>query len=174
MRTLTGTLLLSLACARQAEVPSTVGPSRGVRELAAADAELSTIAIVAARSLHPGGDERLKLAGIFVAGRELVALTDTVARAVNAERVEDDSRTKVPFVIGRCDAMAGCPQTRPVRETPVHALSMFRVVQDSAYVGGTARTGDGTRAICIVLIRAGGAWIAAGQTNVRSAQRCGQ
>jgi len=163
-------LLLALAaCGGNRGAEATPGPASGGRTLTAIDPDLSGIAKAAARSLQPASDGKVRFAGVFVGGRSLAALTDTVARAIGATQVgTGDGR--VPYTIGPVGSGVGDASRRDATYT----LSSFRVKDDMAFVGGDARSAaepDG--AICIVLVRNGNSWLVKQTSVIRNPKSCG-
>jgi hypothetical protein len=149
--------------------PAETAPATPGVSLTAMDPDLSPLAKAAARSLEPASDGKVRFGGVFVGGRELRALSDTVARVIGATRV-DMSDGRVPYTIGR----AGSAENMALRRDATYALSSFRIAGDTAYVGVDARSAaemDG--AICVVLARAGATWLVNKKSVVGNPRSCG-
>lgn len=159
-------LLAAVACGGK---PTQTTPTPGGSVLTAMDPDLSPLAKAAARALEPASDGKVRFAGVFVGGRELKALSDTVARSIGATRVGmPDGR--VPYTIGRVGSGEGTASRRDA----TYALSFFRVDGDTAYVGADARSiAEADGAICIILSRARSGWLIR-QTSVSlNPRNCG-
>ncbi|HET9425230.1 MAG TPA: hypothetical protein VFO55_07665 [Gemmatimonadaceae bacterium] len=159
------------ACAGQAAPEPAPDPHRQVRVLTANDPELPAIALAAAKSIESPREPRFS--GVFIDGREVKALSDSIARNAKLVRVEA-LNGKVPFAIARCDQIP-CPVAGRPQAPETHALTAFRVTTDSAYVGSTISiSGDIERRTCMTLVRRSGAWVVVDTRSISSARRCGQ
>ena len=159
-------LVAAAACGGK---PAQTTPTPGGSVLTAMDPDLSPLAKAAARALEPASDGKVRFAGVFVGGRELKALSDSVARSIGATRV-GTADGRVPFTIGRGGSGAGAASRRDA----TYALSFFRVDGDIAYVGADARSivePDG--AICIILSRAGSGWLIKQTAVTTNPRNCG-
>lgn len=170
--TIVAAAITNVGCAGKQATPAVSDPSRNIRVVQAGDSRLFAIATAAARSLEPGGDWPAQFTGISIGGRELKALGDSIARAAQVTLV-GGGNGKVPYVIAR-EGSGGSPEVERARRAFTYAFTHMRATPDSAYVGGTVTGGmRGDRSICIALVRAGSAWLAAETTPIRRAQDCG-
>jgi hypothetical protein len=150
---------------------TTPAPGVETRSLSANDPQLSAIARTAARSLRPGRDGKLNFGGVFVGGRELVALGDSIARDIGAEV---SGNRRVPFVVCRVGA-PGCSSSGGNDDPFTYTFKSFRLAGTTAFVGADAPSParpDG--AICIALEWNGLTWEVKNRRNVGTAESCGR
>ena len=133
------------------------------------DPDLSPLAKAAARALEPASDGKVRFGGVVVGGRQLAALSDTVARLIGATLVSvGDGR--VPYTIGR----VGSAESMSRRNDATYTLSSFRVAGDVAYVGAEARSiAEVDGALCIALARSGSSWLVSKTATISSPRACG-
>ena len=144
--------------------------SGATRALTAMDPSVSPIAKAAAMSLERGSNAKMKFGGVFVSGRELVALGDTIAKAIGADRAANDGR--VPYAICRVGS-PGCGAGAMPNEV-TYSFKSLRARGDTAYVGTEVRnTVRADEAICIKLAHTGSAWLVAERREVGNWKNCG-
>lgn len=166
---LAGLLLGIAACGGHATPGSAPTPANGARTLTAMDPDLSPIAKAAARSLEKSSDGKVRFSGVFVGGREQRALSDTIARMINAEYVSVNDR-RVPYTIGKL----GSGENAEIRRDATYTLINFRVAGDTAFVGADARSAqDPEGALCIMLSRSGSSWLIMKTSVIRNPKFCG-
>jgi hypothetical protein len=172
MRTVLTFMLVTgiVACGGGTPAGTTPTPVVEARALTPSDSLLKPIAMAAARSLKPGADGKINFGGVFVGGRELVALGDTIARAIGAT----STAGKVPFAICRIGS-PGCGAGTGSPDPFSYTFRSFRAAGTNAFVGASAPSAarpDG--AICIELQWTGLAWEVKNRRNVSSAETCGR
>jgi hypothetical protein len=162
-------VLVVIACGGTKTADTKPSPVDRGRELTTMDPDLSSIAQAAARSLQPNADGKVHFGGVFVGGRPLRALTDTIVRAMGAT-LEDAGSGRVPYTIGRAGSGVG----EASRTDATYTLRSFRVRGDTAFVGSDAKSvADMKGALCIVLTRSGGSWLVNQKRDVSNPQACG-
>ena len=145
--------------------------ARELRTLSANDSSLAAVSVAAARTLEPSRSGRVQFAGVIVNGHDVRPVSDSVVKAVDAERI--DNKRGVPFVV--CRSGQSCPELENIRMDKTYSFTSFRALPDTVFVGGTARSiAAGEQAVCIVVARVGQSWIAAGTRETKSAKRCGE
>lgn len=161
-------LVAAMACGGKSP-ETTPTPAGSARTLTAIDPDLSPLAKAAARSLEPASDGKVRFGGVFVGGRQLRVLSDTVTRLIGATPI-DVSDGRVPYTIGR----AGSAENMAARRDATYTFSSFRLSGDSAYVGTDARSvAEPEGAICIVLTRSGAGWRVAQKAVISNPRSCG-
>jgi hypothetical protein len=170
VRALIGVLVIGVACGGSPRADTTASPAGSGRELTSMDPDLSAIAKFAARSLQPSSDGKVHFGGVFVGGRPLRALADTIARAIGAT-LEEAGSGRVPYTIGRVGSSAG----EASRADATYTLRSFRVRGDTAFVGSDARSAaEPEGALCITLARSGGEWRVLETRVISSVPSCGK
>lgn len=163
-------MLVVAACGGTNKSDATPSPANSGRELTTMDPDLSAIAKFAARSLQPSSDGLVHFGGVFVGGRPLRALTDTIARAIGA-KLEDAGSGKVPYSVSR--GGSGAPRAR--RLDAIYTLRSFRVRGDTAFVGSDAKSvSEPDGALCIALTRSGSEWRVRETRVISSVPSCGK
>jgi hypothetical protein len=162
-------LALVMACGGSKGTATSPSPANRGREMTTMDPDLSSLAKFAARSLPANNDGRVHFGGVFVGGRPMRALTDTIVRAIGAT-LEDPSSGRVPYTIGG----VGSGVAQGSRADAVYTLRSFRISGDTAFIGSDAKSvAEPTGALCIVLTRSGSSWLVNQKRDVSNPQSCG-
>lgn len=154
--------------------PAATGSAPAVepRVLTPADSQFSPIVMTVARTLRPGADGKIRFGGIYHGQRELIALSDTVARAIGAEYQSADGR-RVPFAICRIGT-PGCVASSG-DDNPTYTFRHFRIAGATAFVGADAPSlARPDRAVCYSLLWNGTAWEVKEARIGHNAERCGR
>lgn len=175
--------LAVLACSSApapAPTPSPADSARGLRNLndPKAEAELTAIAVAAARSLPPSSSTRGLFSGVFVDGRRAREATQAVIRAAGLTEVSSSRGVKVQcrstnMSTGQSTPIP-CPTSVAASQPPVMSFAEVRATADSAYVGLTETTDRSSRASCITLERTASDWRVVTQLTIADARRCGK
>jgi hypothetical protein len=168
------------ACSGAKAPATTPDPARGLRDLSKDDAELTAIAVAAARTIPPkstSGATTL-FSGVFVNGRKARLASDAVVRSTGFAATSS-SRTPTPQcrlenVSTGQSRPAPCPASVSSYMPPTFTFDEVRATADSAYVGVTEAGQMAAKSSCLTLTRRAGTWTYLSSTVMADPRQCGK
>jgi len=176
---ITGFAALVAACASAGGRAETVGDSsRGAALLTSGAPALLPLSLAAGGRLRqiPSGP-RIGFTGVFLDGKEEMSISDAVRKAHSL--IRQVGNLGVTCKAGVSATGRSTAQNCTMLDMDVvYRFSTFRVVSDSAYVGGASSSVVGGQpeghAICIVLAKQNSEWVAVRDWKVAHDFNCGR
>jgi hypothetical protein len=180
MRYLVLLAVAATACGGAKPAQTEPSPARGLLRLTADDAQLSAIAVAAARGLPSINKSTSTPAfgGVYVDGRRARLATDAVVRATGFTAVSTPTRSGNV----QCRAVSSTGKSMPVPCPPearqalpvTYTFDEVRATADSAYVGVSESSDTADRGSCMTLVKRQGNWTYFSTLIMADPKRCGR